>query len=447
MSASDTPPPLAPYSDVVLERLSKLHPKLIDLSLDRVHRLLAALGHPEEHLPPVIHIAGTNGKGSALAFLKAMLEADGKAVHAYTSPHLVHFHERIYLGGKGGGTFIAEEALIEVLEECERANDGAPITYFEITTVAALLAFSRFPADALLLETGMGGRLDTTNVVARPAATLITPIGLDHQQFLGETLGEIAGEKAGIFRRDVPAIIGPQEEAALSVLLEKAERIGARPYIHGQDWMAFEEHGRLVYQDTDGLLDLPFPVLQGRHQLTNAGGAIAALRQAKGISVSDEAIEKGLLTAKWPARMQRLKEGPLLAALPEGAELWLDGGHNPAAGRTIAQAFAEMNDRAPRPLYLICGMLSTKDATGFLAAFKDLAAMAVAVPIEGEANALTPGELAAAAQKAGLHGEEAQSLAAAMTRIAKSAQDGKTAPRILICGSLYLAGQVLREHG
>lgn len=447
MSGPESSSRLTPYSDHVLERLSKLHPKLIDLSLDRVHRLLAALGHPEKHVPPVLHIAGTNGKGSVLATLKAILEADGKAAHAYTSPHLVRFHERIYLGGTPKGAFIDEDALVGVLEECERANEGAPITYFEITTVAAFLAFSRARADALLLETGMGGRLDTTNVIEKPAATIITPIGLDHQQFLGETIEEIAGEKAGIFRRGVPAIIGPQEDAPLGVLLEKAARIGAEPFVHGQDWMAFEEHGRLVYQDEDGLLDLPLPRLQGRHQIGNAGMAIAALRRAGVFQPEEDAIARGLETAEWPARMQRLKHGPSFAALPEDTELWLDGGHNPAAGLVLAQALADLNDRAPRPLYLVCGMLATKDASGFLSAFRGLAGLCVSVPIEGEHNALTPGEVSGAARRAGLHAEEAQSLSAAMTRIAKAAQDAKTPPRVLICGSLYLAGEVLREHG
>ncbi|MBD3666756.1 MAG: bifunctional folylpolyglutamate synthase/dihydrofolate synthase, partial [Kangiella sp.] len=262
----------APTSDAILDRLTGLHPKLIDLTLDRTERLLAALGHPERSLPPVIHIAGTNGKGSVSAFLQAMFEAAGLRVHRYTSPHLVRFHERIVLDGQP----IAEPALIDLLEECERVNGGANITYFEITTVAALLAFSRTPADVLLLEVGLGGRFDATNVIEAPAVSVITHIGLDHQQFLGDTIEEIAGEKAGILKRDVPAIIAPQEDAVVPRIEREAAQVHAPLFLGGQDWTAYEEHGRLVYQDTDGLLDLPLPALAGAPPIENAGASIAA---------------------------------------------------------------------------------------------------------------------------------------------------------------------------
>src|SRR4051812_35439295 len=255
-----------PASDAILKRLLDLHPKRIDLVLDRVERLLAILGHPERHIPPVVHVAGTNGKGSVCAFLRAMLEGSGYRVHVYTSPHLVHFHERIRVAGK----LISEEELSVSLEECETANADQPITFFEITTAAAFLAFSRHPADALILEVGLGGRLDATNVIPPPLAACITPIGLDHQDFLGDSLAAIAAEKAGIIKRGVHAILGPQDEQAKAVLIRRADQLGAPLYVYGEDYVAFEEHSRLVYQDTDGLLDLPLPKLFGRHQMGNA---------------------------------------------------------------------------------------------------------------------------------------------------------------------------------
>ena len=300
-------------SDVILERMMALHPKIIDLTLDRVWRLLAALGHPERSLPPVIHIAGTNGKGSTLAMLRAGLEAGGARVHAYSSPHLVRFHERIYLGGAP----IAEPDLVALLDECEAANGGAPITYFEITTVAAILAFARVPADWLLLEVGLGGRLDATNVVERPAMTVITPVSFDHQQYLGESLAEIAFEKAGILRRGVPCVVGPQPEAALEVIEAQAARLGAPLLAHGQHWHAWEERGRLIYQDEHGLLDLPLPNLAGPHQIANAGGVLAVLRGLRlDRELGDAVCEAAVSRARWPARMQRLRGGAIAAAAP-----------------------------------------------------------------------------------------------------------------------------------
>ncbi|MEL7256774.1 MAG: folylpolyglutamate synthase/dihydrofolate synthase family protein, partial [Pseudomonadota bacterium] len=316
-------------SDVILERMMSLHPKIIDLTLDRVWRLLDRLGNPQEALPPVIHIAGTNGKGSTLAMIRAGVEGAGQRAHAYTSPHLARFHERIRLAGD----LISEPNLSAVLDECYAANGDAPITYFEITTCAALLAMSRVKADYTLLEVGLGGRLDATNVIAKPALTIITPVSMDHEQYLGDTLAKIAGEKAGIIKRSVPCVVSPQADDAMDVIETKARSLGTPLLAYGQHWHVSEERGRLVFQDEHGLRDLPLPNLPGAHQIENAGAAIAALRH---LNLGDAAIEAAVASAHWPARMQRLTEGALAQTAPE-AELWLDGGHNPAAGQALAK--------------------------------------------------------------------------------------------------------------
>ncbi|KQB11356.1 bifunctional folylpolyglutamate synthase/dihydrofolate synthase [Rhodobacter capsulatus] len=420
-------------SDEILARLMRLHPKIIDLTLDRVHRLLAALDHPETRLPPVIHVAGTNGKGSTQAMIRAGLEASGKTVHAYTSPHLARFHERIRLAG----ALISEPALSALLDDCDAANGGQPITFFEITTVAAFLAFARTAADFTLLEVGLGGRLDATNVIAQPALTIITPVSIDHQQYLGETLPEIAGEKAGILKRAVPCVVGPQHPDGLAVIEERAARLGVPLFAHGQHWHAFEERGRLIYQDETGLLDLPLPTLPGPHQIENAGAAIAALRV---LGFGDLACEAAVTKADWPARMQRLRQGPLAASAP-GVELWLDGGHNPAGGAAVAATLSRM---AKRPTHLICGMLNTKDIAGYLRPLAAQAQSLTAVSIPNEVNTLPGAATAEAARKAGFaQVTEAGSVAEALGAIAQ--QDPQA--RVLICGSLYLAGQVLRENG
>ncbi|MCC0071503.1 MAG: bifunctional folylpolyglutamate synthase/dihydrofolate synthase [Rhodobacteraceae bacterium] len=419
-------------SDLILARMMALHPKIIDLTLDRVWRLLAALDHPERALPPVIHIAGTNGKGSTQAMIRAGLEALGGKVHAYTSPHLARFHERIRLAGQ----LISEEYLSEILEECERANANVPITYFEITTCAAFLAFARTPADWTLLEVGLGGRLDATNVVERPRLTIITPVSIDHQQYLGETLPEIAGEKAGILKRGVPCVVGPQEEAALDVIESKAARLGVPLLVHGQHWNAWEERGRLIFQDETGLLDLPLPNLPGPHQIDNAGAAVAALRH---LGATEAACEAAVTRAHWPARMQRLTHGPLVEAAG-ACELWLDGGHNPAGGVAVAATLGRMPKKST---HLVLGMLNTKDIAGYLRPVAAQARTLTAVSIPGEANTLSAEETQAAAAKAGIEAGTAESVVAAVTRIA--AKD--PGARILICGSLYLAGSVLRENG
>ena len=409
-----------------------LHPKIIDLTLDRMVRLLDALGNPEKHLPSVIHLAGTNGKGSTQAMIRAGMEADGDRVHAYTSPHLARFHERIRLAGE----LISEEALTEILDECVDANDGITITYFEITTCAALLAFSRVAAEYTLLETGLGGRLDATNMVEVPRLCVITPISIDHTQYLGETIEEIAAEKAGILKRGVYCVVGPQEDAALEVIERQAAKVGASLLVHGQHWHVWEENGRLVYQDENGLLDLPLPNLIGAHQVQNAGAAIAALRA---LGKNEAACEAAITTAKWPARLQRLRQGPLVQAAGQ-AELWLDGGHNPAAGKALVEALQRLPDR---PTYLICGMLNTKDITGYLAPLAEISQGLYGVSIEGEAATLKASETVAAARSVGMQSQESSSVADAVNSIV--AEDPTA--RILICGSLYLAGRVLRENG
>ncbi|HBS50209.1 MAG TPA: bifunctional folylpolyglutamate synthase/dihydrofolate synthase, partial [Rhodobacteraceae bacterium] len=410
-------------SDLILERMMALHPKVIDLTLDRVWRLLKALDHPERRLPPVIHIAGTNGKGSTLAMIRAGIEGAGLSAHAYTSPHLAWFHERIRVAG----ALISEPDLTAVLDECYTANDGAPITYFEITTCAALLAFSRVPADYTLLEVGLGGRLDATNVIAKPAVTVITPVSIDHEQFLGNTLAKIAAEKAGIIKRGVPCIVGPQPDEAMEVIEATAARLGAPLLAYGQHWHVHEEHGRLIYQDETGLRDLPLPNLLGAHQIQNSGAALAVLRH---LDLGDEAYEAAVTRAEWPARMQRLKTGPLVEQAPQ-AELWLDSGHNAAAGVALADVLAKL---PPRPTHLICGMLNTKDVTGYLSPLAQQAASLTAVSIPGETNTLSAEETAAAAKSVKLPATTASSVSQALDTIIKA--DPQV--RVLICGSLYL---------
>lgn len=430
-------------SDAILDRLLSLHPKKIDLVLDRIERLLADLGHPERHLPPVIHVAGTNGKGSVCAFSRAMLEAQGLRVHVYTSPHLVRFHERIRLAG----ALIDEDELAAALDECERVNAGAPITFFEITTAAAFLCFARHQADALVLEVGLGGKYDATNVIARPRMTVITPVGFDHQEFLGSSLAGIAAEKAGIVKPRVPLVVGPQDDVPQDVITRRADALGAPLFLFGQQFFAHQEHGRLVYQDENGLLDLPLPKLVGPHQIENAATAIAALRH--GGWGSETAIEKGLRLVEWPARMQRLTHGPLVDLAPKSAEVWLDGGHNPQGAAAIARTIADFEERAEKPLYLICGMLKTKDAGGFLSAFRGLARHVATVTIDGEPASRGAGELYDAARGVGLDAGPAEDLDDAMMQIAGYARSRphEGPPRILICGSLYLAGRVLAENG
>jgi dihydrofolate synthase/folylpolyglutamate synthase len=426
-------------ADKVLARLGALHPKRIDLSLGRLNRLLAALGNPEKKLPPVIHVAGTNGKGSTVAFLRAMLEAGGKRVHVYTSPHLVHFHERIRLGGK----IVSDEALASALEETERANAGEEITFFEISTAAALLLFSRTDADVLLLEVGLGGRLDATNVIENPLATVVTPVSIDHTEYLGPTLELIAAEKAGIFKRGSPAVIARQDEKALAVLERAARKTGSPLFISGEQWHVHEEGGRLVFSDEQGLLDLPRPRLFGRHQIENAGTAVATLRAIPSLGVAAGAMEAGLQKADWPARMQNLSGGKLASMLPAGSELWLDGGHNAAGADAVAAAVGEMEERVPRPLVLIAGMLTTKSAEDFLARFSGIARYVFGVSPPGEASR-PAAEIVSAARKVDIQAEATEGVLDALARVKNLKLSAP--PRVLITGSLYLAGEVLAEN-
>ncbi|WP_193366580.1 bifunctional folylpolyglutamate synthase/dihydrofolate synthase [Pelagibius marinus] len=447
--ASDAPEivPQGKTSDAVLDRLTRLHPKVIDLSLGRVERLLDRLGHPERRLAPVVHVAGTNGKGSLLAFLRAMLEAADRRVQVYTSPHLVRFHERIRLS-RG---LIDEAALIALLERCEAENGPEPITFFEVTTAAAFLAFAEDPADILLLETGLGGRLDATNVIDRPRLTAITPVALDHQQFLGPSLEVIAREKAGIMKPGVTCVTGPQEPAALAVLEQHARETGAPLFAYGRDWTFTATPGGFRYEDAKGLRKLPKPGLLGSHQIANAALAVACAAQLGEFDLSDNAIEAGIARATWPARLQRLTKGPVVEALPAGWELWLDGGHNPAAGQALAETIrAEWGEGAAgRPLDLVYGMLDTKVAAGYLEALAPLTQSLQAVRIPGEAASLSAEAAADHAQKAGIDAAPADSVLAAVQRLVEEGIDsGSGKPhRILICGSLYLAGHVLAENG
>ena len=421
--------------EAALSRLGRLHPKRIDLSLGRIERLLARLGNPQDKLPPVVHVAGTKGKGSTVATMRACLEAAGYAVHAYTSPHLVRFNERIRVAG----SLIDDALLAGLLDECEQANAGGEITFFEITTVAAFLAFARVPADIVLLEVGMGGRLDTTNVVKHPAVTAITPVSLDHQAFLGHTVAAIAGEKAGILKPAAPAVVAPQSEEAEAVIEARAAAVGAPLYRAGREWSCVPSEGGMRYAGARWRLDLPPPSLIGAHQVLNAGTALACLERLDGFALPPEAIAAGVGHIDWPARLQLLATGPLVA-LMRGWELWLDGGHNPAAGEVLAPVLAGWRER---PLYLVVGMLNTKDAAGFLAPMAPHVRGLEAVTIAGEENALPAAEIVAAARSVGIAAAAATSVESALRAIAGRAANG----RILICGSLHFAGVILRDNG
>jgi dihydrofolate synthase / folylpolyglutamate synthase len=428
--------------DDVLARLKQLHPKLIDLSLERLRPLMARLGNPERRLADVIHVAGTNGKGSTVAFLRAMLEAAGRRVHVYTSPHLVRFNERIVLARADGSSQPIDEAVLrDYLVRVEAANAGDPITFFEITTAAAFLAFAEHPADAVLLEVGLGGEFDTTNLVDRPALTVITPVAMDHMDKLGDTLAKIAHVKAGILKPGVRSIVAPQEPEALEAIRERAEVVRAPLVVWGEDFEAFEQRGRLVYQSEAELLDLPMPGLVGRHQIINAGTAVAAARRLGPAGLPEAAIARGLGEVRWPARMQRLTGDRLTARLAPETELWLDGGHNPHGGRAVAQTLADLEERAPKPLVLIVGMMGQKDTVGFLSPFRGLAQRIIAVPVPGAHEPPhAPETVAQIGLRLGFTVETATSVPAALDRLRATANGPM---RVLICGSLYLAGHVL----
>ena len=433
-----------PTLDDLIARLSRLHPSRIDLGLDRMRRLLAQLGNPERRIAPVIHVAGTNGKGSTVAYLRAILEAAGLRVHVFTSPFLVRINESFRLGHAGGGVLVSDDELGRAFELCERANAGSPITFFEIKTAAAFLLFADHAADVVLLEVGLGGRLDSTNVIEAPLAAVLAPISMDHTEFLGETLSAIAAEKAAIIKRNVPAICAEQQADAMAVIEAEARRQRAPLLAAGEQWHVNVERGRLVYQDERGLLDLPAPRLFGRHQFDNAGLPIATLRAIDAFRISHAAFEAGIVNADWPARMQRLASGALLELGPPGCEIWLDGGHNAAGGRVVAAALGDLEERVSRPLVLVVGMLATKDSAGFLRNFSGLARRLIAVPIHQD-KALSVEAIATTARDIGIPAETTADIPAALLRAGRF--DLAAPPRILITGSLYLAGEVLAANG
>jgi dihydrofolate synthase / folylpolyglutamate synthase len=443
VNASAAPPSL-PLRELIA-RLSALHPKQIDLSLERMHRLLKLLDHPERKLAPVVHVAGTNGKGSTIAYLRAILEAAGLRVHVFTSPFLVRINECYRLGRPGGGVLVGDDELRAALEHCERANAGGPVTIFEVETAAAFCLFAQHPADVVLLEVGLGGRLDSTNVIDAPLATVIAPVSMDHMEFLGDSLTKIAGEKAAIIKRDVPVIAAEQAPEAMDVIEQYAKRMRAPLHAAGQQWHVNVERGRLVYQDERGLMDLAAPRLFGRHQFDNAGLAIATLRALDRFKLTIADFEAGIVGAEWPARMQRLTAGALVDQAPPGAELWLDGGHNADGGRVAAAALGDLEERVSRPLVVISGMMANKDAGAFLANFAGLTRHIIAVPIPDRDNSMPPDRLADAARALGMRVETSSGIEAALRSLSRLAYE--IPPRILITGSLYLAGPVLAANG
>ena len=423
-------------TDAILKRLTALYPKFMDLDLGRQHRLLADLGHPERRLPPVIHVAGTNAKGSTIAYLRAMLEAAGKRVHVYTSPHLVRFNERVRLAGK----LVSTRRINDALEEVERINAGKPITQFEITTSAALKLFAETPADFLLLEVGLGGDFDSTNVIDHPLGTIITPVDFDHQKWLGHTIKEIASHKAGILKRGAPAVVGRQRDEGLSEIERAAAKLKIVPFVQGRDYDGYAQDGRLVYQDEDGLLDLPPPALIGHHQFDNAALAIAAVRHFK-LPISDAQIAEGLRTVIWPARIQPLR-GKLSDMLPKSSELWLDGAHNAHGAAALARSIEEMNALRKKPLILIIGMMNTREPTDFIEPFIKMSPRVMTLTILGEPNAHPAAHIAVAATAAGLAAKTYRSVESALQEAAKT-----PGARVVICGSLYLGGDVLAKNG
>jgi dihydrofolate synthase/folylpolyglutamate synthase len=430
-----------PLRDLIA-RLSALHPRQIDLSLDRMHRLLERLDRPERKLPPVvIHVAGTNGKGSTIAFLRAILEASGRRVHVFTSPYLVRINECYRIAG----SLVGDDELRAALEHCERVNQGEAITIFEIETAAAFWLFAQHPADVALLEVGLGGRLDSTNVIETPVAAVIAPVSMDHMELLGDTLAQIAGEKAAIIKRKVPVIVADQAPEAMAVIEAQARRMHAALHAAGQQWHVNVERGRLVYQDDRGLMDLAAPKLFGRHQFDNAGLAIATLRALDAFRLGIADYEAGIVNAEWPARMQRLGSGALVDLAPSGCEIWLDGGHNAEGGRVAAAALGDLEERVSRPLVVIAGMMANKDAGAFLANFAGLTRHIIAVPVPDRDNAMPPDRLADAARALGMRVDTSPGIEAALQSLARLAYE--VPPRILITGSLYLAGPVLAANG
>jgi dihydrofolate synthase/folylpolyglutamate synthase len=420
----------------LVQRLNQHHPKIIDLSLDRIIHLLGLLGNPQDSLPPVIHIAGTNGKGSTLAFMRAISEAAGLKVHAYTSPHLVQFNERIRINGK----LIGDQELQELMSEVEAKNKNAPITFFEITTAIALLAFSRIPGDLVLLETGLGGRLDATNVITRPTVTVLTPISHDHAGFLGNSLTAIAQEKAGIIKGGVACVTAEQDPIVLKVIKNCAENIDAPLIIENKDWWVAITGEKITVMTPDGQINPPLPNLVGPHQIQNAGLGVVALAELGDKRINRQSVAAGMRNVDWPARMQKLTQGPLCALLPDRWELWLDGGHNPAAGVAIAATLEKLEDA---PIHLIIGMINTKTPSGFLAPLRKHAKSLTAIKIPNQGASFSSDEISIVAKKIGFKTKIATSVGNAIKEIVAKE---KSCSRILVCGSLYLAGDILKNN-
>jgi len=423
-------------SDRTIQRLRALHPSKIDFSTGRVERLLDAMGHPEQRMGRVIHVAGTNGKGSTTAYLRAIAEAAGLTVHVLTSPHLVRFAERIRIAGR----LITDAELDELADLVEAKNQGQPISFFEISTCLAFEAFARTPADLAVIEVGLGGRYDCTNVFAAPAVSVITPVALDHLEILGPELSKIAWEKAGIIKRGRPVVVARQVDEALAVIEAEAAGLDAPMMLLGRDFDAYEQRGRLVLQFEDQLLDLPPPSLFGPHQFENAAVAVAAMLRLDDPRIDDAALARGVASADWPGRFQSLTKGPLAAkALARGSDIWLDGAHNPHGGAALAQSVARLAARDGRPVTLVVGMFGRKDASGFFPNFTALGPRVFTTPFNSP-SAAPADELAAAARVAGLHATESASIEEAVD--SALAEPGP-APHLIICGGLHFVGDVL----
>ncbi|AQX28627.1 MULTISPECIES: bifunctional folylpolyglutamate synthase/dihydrofolate synthase [unclassified Bartonella] len=426
----------------VVDDLLKIYPKKCDLSLDRISCLLECLGKPHLNLPPIIHIAGTNGKGSASAICRALLESAGYRVHVYSSPHLVNWNERFRLSHKGGSQFVTDNLLIKTIHQITEVNCNKPITFFEVFTAAAFMLFNTHPADAIILEVGLGGRFDATNVIKKPAVSLIMPIDYDHEFFLGNTIEQIAFQKGGIIKSEVPVVIGKQDHDTVSPLLSALAAKNKAPYyIFNQDYQSYKEHGRMIFQNNQGLIDLPLPKLIGDHQIANAGAAIEAVYQA-GFRLSEQIISNALQNLYWPARMQHLTYGQLVNQLPPDFDLWLDGGHNPAAGKVIAEILAQWKKRSNCPIVMIVGMLNTKNSIGYFSPLVNLVKTVYTVPLVSSNMGVCPKILAESAQKAGLIADPQVNLKAAFHKI--SLEHKKAI--VLIGGSFYLAGDILRDN-
>ncbi|MEO0327160.1 MAG: folylpolyglutamate synthase/dihydrofolate synthase family protein [Pseudomonadota bacterium] len=423
----------------LIDKLSQHHPKGFDLSLDRILVLLEKLGNPQHKIPSAFHVAGTNGKGSTIAFLRAILEAGEKSVHVHTSPHLVRWNERYRLAGN----LVDDDRLSDAIERVAAANGRQSATVFELLSAVMFVLFSEHKADHSLVEVGLGGRLDATNVIDRPLVSLITPISMDHQAYLGDTIEKIAAEKGGIIKQDGMVVVARQEDSVRDVLDEISRTQRAQCLFSGQDFDAYADQGRLVFQDENGLMDLPMPALRGEHQIENAALAIAAIRMAD-CKLADNAFDKAMTTVTWPGRMERLQDGKLTDRL-SNADIWIDGGHNPSAGLAIAAEIIKMNTVAPRKTLMICGMINTKEPSGFFAPFSQIEAEVITVPVAMSEAGIPPQQLSEVAVSCGLHSTPANSLEDGIANAARRLSRQRDL-RILFCGSLYMVGEVLEKN-